>query len=134
MPLSMIPTVLSFFLPSNSDYNSPLCRQARLLFCDYPVRFDCRLVLPYSKYDHDTWVPSSIEYGMINQSVDRDSTPPVEWVLYSENAFVISVTSADYHQRLPWCPQKNRSAEVVLRLSLKTRFIEANTKPLHRST
>ena len=29
-------------LPSKPDYNDPLCRQTRLLFCDYPVRFDCR--------------------------------------------------------------------------------------------
>lgn len=86
-----------------------------------------RLVLPYSKYDLDTYKTPSIEYDMIHQSIDQDSTPPIEWIsgtcpailyvnckihheataiLYSENAFVIFVTSADHYQRLfPSSPQ-----------------------------
>lgn len=89
---------------------------------------------------------------MINQSVDQDSTLPVEWIpgtcpailyinrkihreateiLYSENAFVISVTSVDLHQRFPSCPQKNRSTETGLLLSFKTRFIDRSRKVFH---
>ena len=83
-----------------------------------------RLVLPYSE-SYEDWAPSVDWSSGICPNIlytSRKLYHEATEVLYSENAFMISIENADLHKRFPSCSQYRRRKGTTLQVLVNYRF------------